>query len=640
MDISGIILSGGRATRMGGMDKGLVKLNQIPLVEHVIDRLKPQVDELFISANREVDAYLGYHLPVLQDKHSGFIGPLAGFYLGLSHAKHDYLLTVPCDSPLLPADLASKMLAALISKDAEIAVAKTDGHAHPVFCLCKTSVLPSLINFIDQGERKVSVWQKSLRYIEVDFSAPNADGVTEAFININTSDELAALASTLSGTQINKAEPPKETPMHQLEKMVADPSCMDDYDPHAMPVDQARHYIAQFLSPVASVEMQPIRDTLGRVLATDILSPANVPNYDNSAMDGYALHANNLKQADKPLQVIGTALAGQPYAEPVNIGECVRIMTGAMLPEGTDTVVMQEHVSREGDVIQITKAPKPTMNVRYAGEDIQLNQVVLKHGHLMKPADIGLLASLGIPGVEIFRKLKVAIFSTGDELVSMGQTLAQGQVYDSNRYTLFSMLSRMGVEIIDFGAIPDDLKLLEKTMLKAAAEADVVLTSGGVSVGEADFMKQLLTTHGQVMFWKLAMKPGRPLAYGKIMTNNKQPTHYFGLPGNPVAVMVTFYQFVREALLRLMGQDNPQDLPMFNVICTEKIKKMTGRTEFQRGICYLDEDGDWKVKPTGAQGSAILSSMSSANCFIVLTEATGNLDAGSMVKIQMLDGLI
>ena len=253
----------------------------------------------------------------------------------------------------------------------------------------------------------------------------------------------------------------------------------------------------------------------------------------------------------------------------------------------------------------------------------------------MRAADLGLLASLGIAKIPVYRKLKVAFFSTGDELASVGQSLETGQVYDSNRYTLHGMLTRMGVEVIDMGAIPDNPDLLQSTLLTASQLADVVISSGGVSVGEADYMKLLLTRHGQVVFWKIAMKPGRPLAYGKVGN-----AHYFGLPGNPVAVMVTFYQFVREAMLVLMGQPQPTQLPVFNVECTENIKKMTGRTEFQRGVLFADKDGIWKVKPTGAQGSAILSSMSLANCFIVLDEATGNLSAGTIVQVQVLDGLV
>ena len=414
------------------------------------------------------------------------------------------------------------------------------------------------------------------------------------------------------------------------------PSCLDDYDPNSMPVAKARLFIQQFLSPVRETKLLPLRECLGRVLAADILSPANVPNYDNSAMDGYAFNATDIDAAlPTRLKLIGSAFAGKAFNGVLASGECVRIMTGAAMPPGADTVVVQERVSLEADYIMFVDAPKPRANVRYAGEDLRIGQTVLAAGHLMRPADLGLIASLGIADVEVYRKLKVAFFSTGDELVSLGKPLEIGQVYDSNRYTLYGMLSRLGVEIIDLGAIADDPALLEATLLNAAKQADVVITSGGVSVGEADYMKLLLAKHGQVMFWKVAMKPGRPLAYGKVAN-----AHYFGLPGNPVAVMVTFYQFVREAMLRLMGQPNPAPLPVFKVECTQAIKKLTGRTEFQRGILFADTDGNWRVKPTGAQGSALLSSMSLANCFIVLDESVGNLEAGALVQVQVLDGII
>lgn len=418
-----------------------------------------------------------------------------------------------------------------------------------------------------------------------------------------------------------------------LKNLVSNPSCMDDYDPNAMPVAKAREFIQQFLNPVSVYETLALAESLGRVLAEDITSPSNVPNYNNSAMDGYALKATDVSASR--LMVIGTAFAGKAFEGTVADGQCVRIMTGGAIPKGADTVVVQEKTVVDGEFINIIEAPKPHANVRYAGEDLKLGQTVLATGHLMRPADLGLIASLGIAEVRAYRKLKVAFFSTGDELVSVGQPLQTGQVYDSNRYTLFGMLTKLGVEVMDMGAIADDPILLENTLLSAVTQADVVITSGGVSVGEADYMKLLLAKHGQVMFWKVAMKPGRPLAYGKVGS-----AHYFGLPGNPVAVMVTFYQFVRDALLRLMGQSSPVPLPMFSVQCTQAIKKMTGRTEFQRGILFADTDGSWRVKPTGAQGSALLSSMSLANCFIVLDESVGNLEAGAMVQVQVLDGIV
>ncbi len=423
---------------------------------------------------------------------------------------------------------------------------------------------------------------------------------------------------------------------NSISKLISGTHGMDDYDPNSMSVAKARLYIRDYLNPITESELIDLLSSLGRILATDILSPANVPNYDNSAMDGYAFNADDITpNASTKLTIIATIFAGKAFDGTLAARECVRIMTGGAMPKGADTVIMQERVQCEANSIHFTEAPKRTMNVRYAGEDLKLGQVVLTSGHLMRAADLGLLASLGIAKILVYRKLKVAFFSTGDELASVGQSLEIGQVYDSNRYTLHGMLTRMGVEVIDMGAIPDNPDLLKNTLLASSELADVVISSGGVSVGEADYMKLLLTKHGQVVFWKIAMKPGRPLAYGKV-----GDAHYFGLPGNPVAVMVTFYQFVREAMLVLMGQLQPTQLPMFNVECTENIRKMTGRTEFQRGVLFADKDGIWKVKPTGAQGSAILSSMSLANCFIVLDEATGNLSAGAIVQVQVLDGLV
>jgi molybdopterin molybdotransferase len=415
-----------------------------------------------------------------------------------------------------------------------------------------------------------------------------------------------------------------------LTDLIQNPSCMEDYDPNAMSVTQAKNFIQQFLEPVNEVEKLPIRDTLGRALSKEITSPCNVPNHNNSAMDGFAFKSED---ANKCLKVIGTAFAGKPFLGEVGIGECVKIMTGAVIPTGADTVIMQERTTYSDNTLTMTEAPKKGANIRLAGEDLSLGQIVLAKGHLMRPADLGLIASLGIAEVEVYRQLKVAFFSTGDELVGVGRPLKEGQIYDSNRYTLYGMLTKLGVEVSDLGAIPDQVDLLEKTLLDASNSHDVVITSGGVSVGEADHMKALLAKHGQVLFWKINMKPGRPLAYGKV-----NHAHYFGLPGNPVATMVSFYQFVRDALATLMGA-NIQPTPLFRVECTDPIKKAKGRTEFVRGLLYI-EGNTWKVKPTGNQSSGVLSSMSKANCFIVLEEAVGNCDAGTHVKVQVFEGVI
>ncbi len=415
-----------------------------------------------------------------------------------------------------------------------------------------------------------------------------------------------------------------------LSALIANPSCMDEYDPNAMSVQQARDFIQQFISPITATEKLSVRDSLGRFLAQEVVSPNNVPNHNNSAMDGFAFKYTN---GIKLIKIIGTAFAGKPFAGVVKASECVKIMTGAVLPEGCDTVVMQERTVNKGEYINLLDVPSQGANVRLAGEDLKEGQVVLTKGHQLQAADLGLIASLGLSEVMVYRLLKVAFFSTGDELVNVGNPLAQGQIYDSNRYTIYGMLKRLGVQIVDFGAIPDQPDLLESTLLKAANENDVVITSGGVSIGEADYMKTLLRKHGEVLFWKINMKPGRPLAYGKV-----NQTHYFGLPGNPVSAMVTFYQFVRQALLILMG-GVAKPFPMFQVECTEHIKKAKGRTEFQRGILY-EVDGLWKVKPLPNQGSGILSSMSQANCFIVLNEELGDCLPGTIVNIQVMEGII
>jgi len=415
-------------------------------------------------------------------------------------------------------------------------------------------------------------------------------------------------------------------------------SCADDYDPNSMPVDRARALIRDYLAPVTTVEKLHIRQSLGRVLAADVVSPIDVPGHDNSAMDGWAVRFADLAAgAPTTLRRIGESFAGRPFDGRLGAGQAVRIFTGGVMPPGADTVVMQERAEEHdgGVVVAPGAVRRAGENRRYAGEDLKAGGVVFRRGQALKPAEIGMLASLGINEVPVYRRLVVAFFSTGDELVSIGTPLATGQVYDSNRYTIGAMLARMGCEAIDMGVVVDEPQALERAFRDAAATADVVITSGGVSVGEADFVKQLMDRLGEVVFWKIAMKPGRPLAYGRI-----GDAHFFGLPGNPVSVMVTFYQFVRDALLVLQGRGEIEPLPTFKATLAVPIRKAPGRTEFQRGILARVGDGAWTVRTTGDQGSGILSSMSRANCFIVLAPETGNLEVGAEVDVQLLDGLI
>jgi molybdopterin molybdotransferase len=412
-------------------------------------------------------------------------------------------------------------------------------------------------------------------------------------------------------------------------------SCMDGYDPDALPVEKARAAIRSFLQPITANERVAVRASLGRVLGEDVVSTVNVPAHDNSAMDGWAVRGDDLApDRETVLRTVGSAFAGRTFDGEVRGGECVRVMTGTVMPRGTDTVVIQEIVRTDGDRIVIPPGQQSGQNTRRAGEDLALGQVVLRAGQPLRPAELGLLASLGRAEVAVRRRLRVAFFSTGDELVSVGAALKEGEVYDSNRYTLYGMLARLGVEVIDLGVVRDDPAALEQAFTQAAATADAIVSSGGVSVGEADFTRTLLAQLGEVLFWKIAMRPGRPMAFGRIGA-----AYFFGLPGNPVAVMATFYGFVRDALLALAGRTDDCALPVVRVPCESALRKKPGRTEFQRGIVSRAPAGHWTVRITGTQGSGVLRSMSEANCFIVLEHERGDVTAGDLVSVQLFDGL-
>ncbi|MEO8718411.1 MAG: gephyrin-like molybdotransferase Glp [Burkholderiales bacterium] len=408
---------------------------------------------------------------------------------------------------------------------------------------------------------------------------------------------------------------------------------IEGYDPEALHVDKARAAIRACLAPVREIERVPVREALGRVLAEDIVPAIDVPGHDNTAMDGYAVRFADLGAGATVLEEIGAALAGKAFAGPVRAGQCVRVTTGAVMPDGTDTVVVQEVVKVQGARVTIPPNQKAKQNVRYAGEDLSKGEAVLHPGHWLRSAELGLIASLGIAEVLVRRRLRVAFFSTGDELASVGAPLKAGEVYDSNRYTLHGMLARLGVEIRDLGVVRDDPARLEAAFRDAAAQADAIITTGGVSVGEADFVKPMMAQLGEALFWRIAMRPGRPMAFGRI-----GDAFLFGLPGNPVAVMVTFYQFVREALLQLAGRSDDCALPLLKVAAAEPLRKVAGRTEFQRGIVFR-EGGELKVKTTGQQGSGVLRSMSEANCFIVLEHERGKVAAGELVPVQLFEGL-
>ena len=411
-------------------------------------------------------------------------------------------------------------------------------------------------------------------------------------------------------------------------------SCTDVHESQSLSVQEAKQRISKLVVPVDSWQYLALRESLGFILAQDIISPIDVPSHNNSAMDGYAVHGDDLIN-EATVKQVGIAFAGQPFNGVINLGECVRIMTGAMMPDDCDTVVMQEHVEIKGEFITLHGHQHVRgQNVRHRGEDLKTGEVVLAKDHKITPVDLGLIASLGIAEVKVKRKICVAFFSTGDELRSLGETLEQGQIFDSNRYTLYGMLKRLDVDIIDLGVIADNKDDLRQALSLASEQADVVITSGGVSVGDADYVKEILSELGQVDFWKLAMKPGRPLAFGKI--NNAL---FFGLPGNPVSVMVTFYQFVTEALQQLSGLAK-HDHNHIQVNCVSKLHKRVGRFEFQRGILFTNEQGLTQVKTTGEQGSGILHSMSIANCFILLEEQCDGIEPNTLVTVQPFAGFI
>lgn len=414
-----------------------------------------------------------------------------------------------------------------------------------------------------------------------------------------------------------------------------DPSCKDGFDASSLPVSEARRRILDSVSTLDGYEKVALRSALGRVLAESIHSPVDVPLATNSAMDGYALAGTDLPASGtRELKVIGTAWAGRPYPNMLGAGECVRIFTGAILPKGADTVVIQERCNRRDDQLIISTDTRAGDNVRAAGEDIAKGAQVLAAGQRLQPAELGLLASLGLGEVIVRRRLRVAFFSTGDELRSIGESLEPGMIYDSNRYTLYGMLTRLGCEIIDMGVVRDTPEATDSAFRAATDSADVLITSGGVSVGDADYVKTTLEKLGEVGFWKVAMKPGRPLAFGRI-----NDCVFFGLPGNPVSVMVTFYQFVQPALRRMMGEIVADPITV-KARCQSRLKKRPSRFEFQRGILSQDDNGELVVHKTGMQGSGILSSMSQANCFILLPVDATTVEPGDLVDVQPFHGLV
>ena len=445
--------------------------------------------------------------------------------------------------------------------------------------------------------------------------------------------------------------------MKTLEQIASE---LAGYDPQALSADMGQSFLSQLVEPVTGTESVGVFDALGRVLAQDIISPISVPPHDNSAMDGYAFDGAQLaSKTTLQLNVVGTAMAGRAWAGTAQPGACVRIMTGAIMPAGLDTVVPQEFTQTQGDSVSFaTQGLHSGDNRRKLGEDLRQGQPALQKGELLTPAALGLVASLGIKTVTVLRRLKVAYFSTGDEILSLGEPSREGAVYDSNRYTVFGLLTRLGCEVIDLGVVPDQPAALEAAFVRAAQQADAIITSGGVSVGEADHTKAMMKQLGDVAFWRIAMRPGRPMAVGHILKDKLASSPYFtrvsssdlesmsstnavlfGLPGNPVAVMVTFLAFVRPALLRMMGCSASAP-PLLKAHSLENLRKKPGRTEYQRGVVSTAPDGRLQVRTTGNQGSGVLSSMVQANGLIVLHHGQADVASGDVVDVMMFDGVI
>ena len=407
---------------------------------------------------------------------------------------------------------------------------------------------------------------------------------------------------------------------------------------NALTATEAKETILNHTSVLKRVLTVPFENSLGSICAENIVSSINVPNHKNSAMDGYAINLKSARdrqttaslwnRAPDKIKIIGTATAGSPYLGEPDLLAAVQVMTGAVIPPGYDTVVINEDVSIRRGHIDIKEFPIKGSNVRNAGEDLKRGEICVHQNKKLTAADVGLLASIGTANIKIYDKPKVTIFSTGDEVKNPSENLSFGQIYDSNRYTLAGMLQKMGMEIIDIGIIPDDPLILKKTLKEASLHSDVLITTGGVSVGARDHIRKVLREIGTILFWKIKIKPGRPFTFGNI--NN---CLYFGLPGNPVSAMITFSQFVSPSLSKLSG-GIPKNAFLIKAKAVTQIRKIAGRTEYQRGFYQTKKDEIVWVKPENNQGSGVLNSMSRANCIIHLPDEQGTIEKGQFVMIE------
>ncbi|WP_338845340.1 gephyrin-like molybdotransferase Glp [Massilia sp. W12] len=660
-DVTGLILAGGQARRMGGCDKGLQNFGEHTLVQYVLHRLRMQVGHVALNANRNLDQYEKFGYPVWPDETADFQGPLAGMLAGLQHCRTRFLLCVPCDCPFLPANLVGQLLHGLLDHDADVAVAVSgpgeQTRVHPVFCLMRSHLGPHLRNFLQAGGRKCSDWLNTLKVAHVHF--PDA----QHFRNINTLDELRAWQPRRKDSA-PAAPAPSPTPETTIRpgkapSVLVLPSAapianqnmhygslqdylrkLSDYQPHALPLTTAQRIIRANCRPIAASEQLGLRQALGRYLAQDVVAPYALPAHDNSAMDGFALNNADLSPDNTScLQVAGRALAGHPYNGKLEKGQCVRIMTGAVLPEGANAVIAHEKVLSiaEAEIVLAAGQLPSGLNCRRRGEELACGDIALLRGTQLLPSQLGLLATLGMAEVLVQRRLRVAFFSTGDELRPLGSPLPPGGLYDSNRYSLYGMLSRLGCDVLDLGIVKDEPEAIRQALQNASLQADAILTSGGMAGGDADHTRRVMQEMGDVHFWQLQMRPGRPFAFGRLQSGSNRVT-LFGLPGNPVALMISFYMLVRPALLQMMGaRDKPA--PRLMLPLAQAVRKQPGRAEFLRArLCY-GPDGAASVSAHNAQGSGMLSSMAEADCLLALPPEAGDLAAGQNVPVLMLDSL-
>lgn len=574
---------------MGLINKGAQILFGESLFEHVFRNISKQVDNIFISANEYAPYYQHYGCEVLPDKRAGHLGPLSGIETVMSnHPEAEWFFCTPVDTPFLPLDLVDQLFNAVMQGGHKAVFPVHNKIRHPLHCLIHRSLLPSLTEFLDRGERSAGYWLRSCQAKQL-----TIDGNSKAFSNINTIEEL---------TKFNS----KENSMIGFNEIYP--------------------LLDQWIEPTTDVETIPLAESLGFILAEDIKSPLNVPQFNNSAMDGWALNSVDIKSTPFTLTEVGSSFAGHPFEQKLEPGQCIRIMTGGEVPEGADTVVKQEIVTADGKNITFPEGVRPGDNVRRKAEEFSVGDIVLHRGTKIHAPQLSFLAVLGISEVTVYRKLRIAFFSTGDELQPLGTPLTKGHIYDSNRYSIGAMLKELGFETFDMGIIPDNPEEMKKALAKAADCADAIVTSGGVSVGKADFTRSCVEELGNIQDWTIRMRPGKPLAIGKI-----GDSYFFGLPGNPTAAQVTFYMVVSHALKLLSGQLGIK-LPITRAKCKGSLRKKVGYTEFQRGVLTI-EDGEVRVQSAGSQKTGAMRSMVVGECFILLSETCGPVEDGDQVDV-------